>query len=143
MAPRLTACLLLFCSVAAAQEAFEVATVKPTRPNERRVQWNTYPGGRLVLTNYTLKMLVEIAHGMSSYCVIGGPAWADTDNFSITAQAPAGSAAAAFVPPASYAASPQLLAMLRTLLADRFELKLHRERRQLPVYTLAVAKGVS
>ena len=31
--------------------------------------------------------------------------------------------------------------MLRTLLSDRFGLKVHRETREVPVYALEVAKG--
>jgi uncharacterized protein (TIGR03435 family) len=43
------------------------------------------------------------------------------------------------VPPG--ATAEQVRQMLRTLLAERFKLKIHRETRQLPVYALVVAKG--
>ena len=131
------------CLVAAtAQEAFEVASVKPTSPDERRVQWLTYPGGRVVITNFTLTTLIEEAYGLSIYRVTGGPRWAGIDFYSITAKSPDGSPAAAFVPPApNYPPAPEIHAMIRSLLADRFGLKVHRETRVLPTYALVVAKG--
>ena len=127
---RFAVAALVFCRLSSAQDAFEVATVKPTDPSEQQVKWNVYPGGRLQVTNFTLKQLVETAYGMSPYCVTAAESWIDSDYFSIAAKAPEGSAT-------------ELLAMLRTLLSDRFALKLHRETRQLPVYILAVAKGGS
>jgi uncharacterized protein (TIGR03435 family) len=132
----------LFLGAATAQEAFEVASVKPTNPDEPRVVWLTYPGGRVVITNYTLTLLIEAAYGSSIYRIEGGPDWADSDYYSITAKAPAGSPAAAFVPPApNCPPTPEIQAMIRSLLADRFGLKVHHETRVLPVYALIIAKG--
>jgi len=139
---RFAATALLLCGIGSAQDAFEVASVKPSDPKEEYVQWLTYPGGRIVVANYTLTMLIEEAYGMSLYRIGRGPRWADEDVYSITAKAPAGSAAAAFIPATPNAAPPpELRAMMQTLLADRFGLKIHRETRELPVYALVVAKG--
>jgi uncharacterized protein (TIGR03435 family) len=133
---------LLVCGIVAAQDAFEVASVKPTDTKEHYVQWLTYPGGRVVITNHTLTMLIEEAYGVSLYRITGGPRWAGADLYSITAKAPAGSAAAAFMPVRpNVPPCPEFLPMLQTLLADRFGLKVHRETRQLPVYQLVITKG--
>jgi uncharacterized protein (TIGR03435 family) len=67
-----------------------------------------------------------------------GPAWLRKDGFDITAKAPDGSPDYTLVQFLNGRA-PQLQAMLRVLLEDRFRLKLHYEKRQLPVYV--VAKG--
>ncbi len=60
--------------------------------------------------------------------LIGGPDWTITDHFDIEAKAPEATPAG------------QFKAMLRTLLEERFQLKLHQETRELPVYNLVPAK---
>ena len=124
-------------------DAFEVASVRPADPiGNPIVDFRAYAGGRVVVTNYTLKMLTAASYGVWVYRVMGGPAWADDDLYNITAKAPVGSAAAAFMPAEAYEfASPELLPMMRTLLADRFGLKLHHETRRLPALALMVGKG--
>jgi uncharacterized protein (TIGR03435 family) len=138
---RFVSATILFLSAATAQEAFEVASIRPTDPDVPRVVWLTYPGGRVVITNYTVMMLIEQAYGLSLYRIKGAPHWADSDFYSITAKPPAGSPAAAFAPlePESHHPPAEGLAMMRRLLADRFGLKLHRETRELPVYALVIA----
>ncbi len=59
----------------------------------------------------------------------GSPAWAATDRFDIEAKASEGSIT-----------KEQLNLMLQTLLADRFQLSLHRELREIPVYDVVVTK---
>lgn len=139
---RIAVAALLLCDIGMAQNAFEVASVKPADPKAPHVQWLMYPGGRLVVTNHTLTMLIEAAYDGSLYRITGGPRWVDSDLYSITAKAPAGSAAARFLPDTPQVAPPpEFRAMLQTLLADRFGLKIHRERRELPVLALVIAKG--
>ena len=80
-------------------------------------------------TNTPLKILIEQVYRLKDYQVLGGPAWMDSDRWDIDAKAAA---------PASL---DENMKMLGTLLADRFQLRFHRETRQLPVYRLTVAKG--
>jgi uncharacterized protein (TIGR03435 family) len=144
----LAATLLL--RTAAAQVAFEIASVKAADPGINQVvDFRAYPGGRVVVTNYTLTMLMAEAYGVSEYCLTGGPTWVSRDLYNVTAKPPAGSAAAAFMPPKAKAytfpfpglpGSAELLGMVQRLLADRFNLKVHRETRQLPVLALTVGK---
>jgi len=113
-------------------DAFEVATIKPAPPDDK--------GGRFIrmqsahvfaAKNYTLQALVMAAYNLNSRAVSGGPAWADTDRFDIVAAAPN-----------EIRPNPdEQMAMLRKLLADRFQLTFHRERKEMPVYRLTVAKG--
>jgi uncharacterized protein (TIGR03435 family) len=134
--------------VAAGQDAgppsFEVASVKPSSPEGGRMGIGlfTYPGGRVVASNYRLRMLVHDAYGVEMYQVIGGPAWTDTDRFNIEAKAPAGSEASRYVP-ATFKSPPNAdeRLMLRRLLAERFHLRVHTETRKEQVYALVVAKG--
>src|SRR5262249_55565872 len=63
--------------------------------------------------------------------IIGGPAWIDSDRFDIAAKAE------------DKANAEEVAEMIRSLLADRFQLKFHRETRELPVYALVVGKNGS
>jgi uncharacterized protein (TIGR03435 family) len=61
--------------------------------------------------------------------MVGGPEWIHTQYYSVTAKAerPVGAS--------------EMWPMMATLLEDRFHLKAHREKRQMPVYKLSVASG--
>jgi uncharacterized protein (TIGR03435 family) len=60
----------------------------------------------------------------------GGPAWIDTDRYAINAESQRGASTGMMLGP-----------MLRSLLEERFRLKLHRETKEVSVYALTVAKG--
>ena len=87
------------------------------------------PGGSLTVTNLTLQTLVQEAYGVKRYQIAGGPKWLDSDRFDIAAKAEGDPN------------RKQMMAMLRTLLADRFQLKARRESREGNVYALVVAKN--
>jgi uncharacterized protein (TIGR03435 family) len=112
--------------------AFEAASVKPTDPNARvPLDFRASPGGRLVVTNWTLELILREAYGVRHYQVSGGPSWLTSDHFDITAKAEGDPS------------REQMMLMLQTLLADRFKLKVHRETREGAVYALVVAKNGS
>jgi len=136
------AILLLFCT-AFSQDVFEVATIKAADPYKQPiVAWRTYPGGRIVITNFPVNALIGVAYGISEHRITGGPDWAGSDLFDITAIAPPGSPAAGFVPSKpNTVPPPEFRRRMQGLLRDRFGLKLHRESRELPVLTLVVGKG--
>ncbi|HXS99020.1 MAG TPA: TIGR03435 family protein [Candidatus Limnocylindrales bacterium] len=89
-------------------------------------------GSRFEESHATLENLVQDAYNVLDYQISGLPEWAlpNRDMYDIQAKW-AGD---------SDPTSDQLRAMLRTMLADRFQLKIHREMRDLPVYNLVVAK---
>jgi uncharacterized protein (TIGR03435 family) len=86
------------------------------------------------LERMTLKDLVVFAYRVHDFQITGGPGWIDSDRYNIDAKAEG--------PPAS---SQEYVALqyrrLQTLLRDRFNLRIHRETKELPVYELTVAKG--
>jgi uncharacterized protein (TIGR03435 family) len=84
--------------------------------------------GSIVLLGQTLKRLIVIAYGTKDNQVSGGPKWLDADRFDINAKA------------AGAVGDPQLLAMLQTLLADRFHLVMHHEEKVASLYVLVAAK---
>jgi uncharacterized protein (TIGR03435 family) len=116
---------------AAAQRAqFEIASVKVHTSDDQRVYMVAQPGGRFVAANITLRFLIRSAFQLQGDQIVGGPRWLDTDRFDIDARAPQ----APGVP------NSQLLEMLQTLLADRFKLTTHREKREPPVFALEPAR---
>jgi len=111
--------------------AFEVASVKVSPPPlaATGIAHGCKPDPAIVqCTGATLKMLLLRAYRVK-YFQIEGPAWIETENYDVSAKVPEG-APAGDVP-----------AMLATLLAQRFAVKLHKETRMLPSYDLIVAKG--
>jgi uncharacterized protein (TIGR03435 family) len=115
-------------AVAGGAPAFDVASIKPNQSGELRVTMAPQPGGRFVATNAPLRGIISNAYQLQTYGLIGGPSWLQTDRFDIVAKAP------------SDVPAGQVRLMLRTLLADRFKLTMHRETRELPIYTLVMAR---
>jgi uncharacterized protein (TIGR03435 family) len=134
-------CLAAF--TAFAQPAFEVASVKPSTDRDTVIGLFTYPGGRIVVTKFTLKMLIHDAYSLDDdQRIQGGPHWAGEDRYNLEAKPPASAEASHWVPESfKTPPNPEMRQMLQTLLADRFQLKVHMETRKESVYALVVAKG--
>jgi uncharacterized protein (TIGR03435 family) len=113
---------------------FEVASVKPSNPNPTGPLGATpmvLPAlGRLTAQNVTLRMLVMTAYNRQPFEIVGGPAWWNQNKYDITAKAEDGAAKL-----------DDMRLMLRGLLADRFKLKAHAETREVPIYSLVLARG--
>ena len=105
--------------------AFEVASVKANTSGTAAASW-AGRGSQLIIQNYRLRDIILGANGLRPYELSGGPDWIDSARFDIVARAPDG--------------VPRDIAMLRTLLTDRFRLKTHIETRQIPVYALRLAR---
>ena len=129
----------------ATKPKFEVAAVKPCKdalPPGARSGGESISAGRLSANCLTVKSLITTAyvlfadgrHQPSSSLkllpVEGGPAWINSERYSVEAKA-------------EDAASPELMQgpMLQALLEERFMLKIRHETREVPVYALTVAKG--
>ncbi len=134
--------LAIFCTVLQAfaeQEpvkapTFEVASIKVNKSGSAGGSLGPR-GNRLVANNITLAALVQYAYAPPGGRVlnpqlIGGPDWLRTERFDIDARAEGNER----IPAA------QFRVMLQALLEDRFQLKLHRDTRELPVYNLVVVK---
>jgi uncharacterized protein (TIGR03435 family) len=110
----------------------DVASIKPTATQDGSLKVDLPPGGRFSARNLTLKQLLQNAYAMQDYQISGGPSWITSVSFDIEARAGTGTAEAP---------REQVLRMVQTLLTDRFRLALHRETRQLPIYSLVVGKS--
>ena len=115
--------------------AFDVASIKPNQSVERLSGIQRQPGGRVTITNMTLRTLVTFAHQITGYQLVGGPDWADRDTFDILARMHGNPT---WGTPGSGVPDPAQFAM-QSLLADRFKLKMHREMRETDVYALVLA----
>ncbi len=127
--------MLAACALVAAQApAYDVASIKPTAPDVRISEFQMRPGGRLVVLGMTLRDLIRRAYAADGIerndQVVGGPAWVRADRFDVLA------ATDADIPPDLESRAPRMLAMLRTLLGDRFHLTAHTENRETDVYGL-------
>jgi uncharacterized protein (TIGR03435 family) len=87
-------------------------------------------GGRITATNTPLRHLVLAAYELKDFELFGGPSWVASRRWDINAKA---------ANPA--ATQKEKMAMLRALLADRFQLKTHTETRELSVGVLTIARS--
>ena len=115
------AALPLASSLSAQFGGFEIASVKPSNPNPAgplgAAPMVAPALGRLTAMNVTLRRLVYEAYRLAPFQVVGGPAWQNTNRFDINARASDGS-----VTP------DQILELLKTLLADRFDVHARFDR---------------
>jgi uncharacterized protein (TIGR03435 family) len=107
---------------------FEVASIKPSAPDERFIRVRGAPGGRVDINNVTLKFLIQYAWGVQPFQISGGATWSDSLHYDISAKAE------------SDPKGDEMLLMLRALLEDRFQLKIHRETKEAPIYALVLAR---
>jgi uncharacterized protein (TIGR03435 family) len=116
--------------------AFEVASIKPNTSGENFTRLNTAaPGGRFLATNISLNTLLVIAYQVQPFQIEGAPNWIATERFDIVAKADPPPP-----PPMPGVVGPILL-MIRTLLAERFKLVLHNEKKEMPILALMLAKA--
>ena len=125
---------------------FEVASVRPSGPNQREMNGlYTYPGGKVRCNGCRLEYLIMMAFDVQQFQISGGPAWIDLvsgETFDVEAK-PADSSSSALSNPASPKSAPneEQREMLQSLLADRFQLKFHREIKEGTDYILSRGTG--
>jgi len=112
-----------------ANSTFEVAAIKVNKSGERAGSMRFLPSGQVTVTNMTLGALIRLVYQVEPFQLSGGPGWLDSEHYDILAKAEANTA------------PPQIMGLMRSLLAERFKLMAHTETRELPVYDLVVAKA--
>lgn len=123
--------LVVFAVAIPAQQTptFEVASIRATDPG---TVGNTVglrvTGSQVRYGGLSLKDYIGLAYDMSPQQVFA-PDWAASQRFEIAATLPPG------------ATREQVPEMLRALLAERFQLRVRKETRELPVYALTVSRG--
>ena len=113
-----------------ANPSFEVATIKPTQEGTR---FTIHPtaSGMLIANDASLEYLIKFAYQVHPRQITKAPAWLDSDKYDLTAKPD--------MP--GMPSLPQMRVMMQKLLADRFQLKFHDEKKEMPAYAITVAKG--
>lgn len=120
--------------------AFEVATVKPSQPDEVTQNRMGLRDGFFTATHVTLRDLIRAAYQIrTDNQILDLPAWAGNEYFDIQARA-AASEIESLQHMATMDGVDQFHLMLQSLLADRFGLVVKITTREVPVYALVVAK---
>lgn len=122
--------LFLLAAVLVYGQEFEVASIKPS---SQSAQGQTGAGLHIdgAMASYSalsLKLYLGMAYSLKNY-QISAPDWMTSERWDIRAKLPDGSD------------PKQIPEMLRALLRDRFQMKMHRETKELPVYGLMIGKG--
>jgi uncharacterized protein (TIGR03435 family) len=113
------------------QPAFDAASVKPAAQVEGLIETiRQSTPGRVTYRNYSLKRLLTEAYQVSRYQV-EGPAWIERDRYDIVATKPRGTTA------------DQERLMVQNLVAARFHLVRHSEKREMTAYALLPGKDTS
>jgi uncharacterized protein (TIGR03435 family) len=114
---------------------YEAASVKPNKSGVQGSSIRRFPGGRLQATNMPLRALITFAYQLQPFQLVEDPGWIRNETFDIVAKMEGD-------PPPVMPGSgpdPHMVAM-RTLLAERFKLAVHRETRQMDIYELVLAR---
>jgi bla regulator protein BlaR1 len=136
---RRLACIAIACGVAAtastigslahaqlAAPAFDVATIKPNKSGEQGGT-SKFEGSSYIGVNVPLMRVIRLAYSPIQEFT-GGPGWIESERYDIVAKAE------------GTPTRPQLQLMLRSLLADRFQVVVHKETREKPAFALVLAR---
>lgn len=107
--------------------AFDAVSIKTNRTNAG-VPGMTAPPGRFTATNMWVRFVIQNAWGVRDDEITGGPDWLTTDRFDIIATT------------GGAVGQRESMAMLRSMLEDRFKLVARMETRQEPIYALVMAR---
>ena len=117
--------------------AFEAVSVKPSNPDAvgpfggPALPTIMPPvGGRFTASNVPLRDIVRFTYEVFDFQIAGGPDWQTSRRFDIQARAAD-----------PLAGIDTMRSMLKALLAERFQLKVHTERREMPIYALVAARS--
>jgi uncharacterized protein (TIGR03435 family) len=113
-----------------ANPSFEVATIKPSPPN-RPGKGFGFRAGHFMTGNTNVDDLIAFAYGLHARQIVDGPSWFAVDLFDIEAKPDT----------EGRPNQKQMQIMVQKLLADRFQLKFHHDKRELSVYVITVASG--
>jgi len=113
-----------------ADPVFEVATIKPNASGlpGKKVGIS---GRQISTTNTSVSYLITYAYGIQARQITGAPAWLESEKYDVTGK-----------PEGEGQPNPsQWKIMFRKLLADRFQLSFHRDKKELSVYAIVVGKN--
>jgi uncharacterized protein (TIGR03435 family) len=113
-----------------AHPSFAVATIKPHNPTSQRTGFNA-KGDRFSIQNETVANMLQFAFSVDKHQIVNAPDWVSQSSWDID-----GTTDVSGEPNLQ-----QLQEMVKKLLADRFGLVFHTDKRRQSVYAIRVAKG--
>lgn len=113
-----------------AKPEFVVATIKPSRPDAPRGGYGIR-GPDVTTTNVTVSWMIKLAYNVHANQISGGPAWLDSERYDTVGRSDT----------PGEPSRDQMKLMIQKLLVDRFQLRFHTEKKELPVYAMVVARG--
>jgi uncharacterized protein (TIGR03435 family) len=113
-----------------ADPEFDACSIKPSNPGQQG-RGLTVRGREIVSFNTPVSFLVTFVYGVSVRQIVGAPAWFDTESYDLD-----GKPAQEGMPN-----QKQMKIMIQKLLADRFQLKFHREKREMSAYVIELGKN--
>jgi uncharacterized protein (TIGR03435 family) len=113
-----------------ADPSFEVATIKPNNTGATSMQGLVIRGRKFITRASSLGDLISFAYEVQAKQIVNAPDWLDKDRYDIEA-----------VPEQEGVPNPeQIRVMIRKLVADRYGLKFHHDKRDMSAYVLTVGK---
>jgi uncharacterized protein (TIGR03435 family) len=112
---------------ASANPEFTVATIRPSNPNAPRGGYG-FRGQDVTTTNVTVNWMIKLAFNLHARQITGGASWLDSEKYDTVGRPDT----------PGQPSRDQMKLMIRKLLEDRFQLKFHFEKRELPVYAMVV-----
>jgi uncharacterized protein (TIGR03435 family) len=121
----------------ATRQQFDVASIRPSESTSTEKAMHVPGGNELIAENYSLQDLIKLGWGVRSFQILGGPKWFDSDRYNVDAK----SALPLDVHTPAEDGLTRLQYMVQSLLADRFRLRVHRETKEMGIYSLAVGRN--
>ena len=113
-----------------ADPSFEVSTIKPNDSGLKSMQVLTFRGRTFITENSSVADLIMFAYRVQRKQILGAPDWIERDRYDINATPDQEGTPSA----------DQVRLMIRKLLADRFQMKFHHDKRELSAFVLTVGK---
>src|SRR5262245_787048 len=124
-------CLLpaILLAQAESRPSFDVVSIKPNRTNQGIPLVVFQPGGRMIAANVNIRQVILVAYGIENLQLVDAPDWTTSERFAIEART------------SDATPTNTIRLMLRSMLAHRFGLVAHPERRELPIVALTMARA--
>ncbi len=120
---------------------FEVASVKLNTSGGNNSLFGSHSPGTFNADNYPLLGLIAGAYNVRPFQISGAPGWTESSRYDITAKPSVNPVKKPITRESMKKDEANMKVMLQSLLEERFQLRLHRETKELPVYALTIAKG--
>lgn len=107
---------------------FEVASIKPSAPGAGGTTIYNSPE-RFRIDGATVKYLIGYAYDLRQFQIVDAPGWADAERYDVVAKAQGSMS------------DTRIRLMVENLLVERMSLAVHREKKEMSIFALIVAKG--